>query len=236
MATTARPYEPSPGRSPVTLARARQALHAGTAVVLPNDAPLTHVVTATRARTVNEAKGRPPDQPVALWAHHPDTLAALDQIWDLAPATADTARRLLAAERLTVLVPLRHPASVPPWLTPAAKDGWTLLFGARPHPLSPLLDEHPVLYVSSANRTGHPPAATTADALRMFPPGVAVLEPPDPEPAPASPGPPRRATTTVRLHPDGRLQLHRPGAQDQHAPGPDDYLRHLRERYPAVHG
>ncbi|MGY3677649.1 hypothetical protein [Streptomyces sp. TE33382] len=39
---------------------ARRALREGTAVVLPNPAPLTHVVTAIRPHTVNEAKARPP--------------------------------------------------------------------------------------------------------------------------------------------------------------------------------
>ncbi|MFE5597488.1 hypothetical protein [Streptomyces sp. NPDC056549] len=52
------------------------------------------------------------------------------------------------------------------------KNGWMLLFGARWQPLHPLLDDHPVLYVSSANLTGHPPAADTGTALAMFPPTV----------------------------------------------------------------
>lgn len=229
---------PVPRRAPVTLARARRALREGSALVLPNESPLTHVVTATRARTVNEAKGRPSDRPVALWARHPDTLATLGRLWDLGPEAAETARWMLTAERLTVLLPLRDTALRPPWLAPAVKDGWMLLFGARSRPLRPLLDEHPVRYVSSANRTGRPPAATAEDALRMFPPGVEVLHLPDagPDSAVLEDPPPRRATTTVRLHPDGRLELHRHGAQDQHATGPEDYLRHLRERCPAVRG
>ncbi|NUS58327.1 MAG: hypothetical protein HOV66_26275, partial [Streptomycetaceae bacterium] len=58
-----------PGRAPATLHEARQALHDGSAVVLPNPAPLTRLVTARHPATVNEAKARPADQPVALWAH-----------------------------------------------------------------------------------------------------------------------------------------------------------------------
>ena len=230
MNTTARP----PRRAAVTLGRARQSLREGAAVVLPNAAPLTHVVTATRASTVNEAKGRPSDQPVALWAHHPDTLASLDQVWDLGREAAETARWMLAEERLTVLVPVRpDPSGRPAWLGPAVKDGWMLLFGARWQPLVPLLDEHPVLYVSSANRTGHPPAATAEDALRMFPPGVEVLRRPDGGTEPrAADGPARRATTTIRLHTDGSTKLHRHGAQDQDTTGPDAYLRRLRRRRP----
>ncbi|MCX5149951.1 Sua5/YciO/YrdC/YwlC family protein [Streptomyces sp. NBC_00320] len=217
-------------RGAVGLDDARQALGRGAAVVLPNPAPLTHVVTATRPQTVNEAKARPPGQPVALWAHHAETLRTLAEVTELDAAGTALAGRLLTEEHLTLLLPLRAGTRQPAWLAPACKDGWVLLFGARWQPLRPLLDEHRVLYVSSANRTGHPPAATTSEALAMFPATVPVLQPPHPVDDPAG-GPPRRATTTVTLHPDGRLTLHRHGAQDQPYPYPDEYLEHLRARY-----
>ncbi|MEU8775486.1 hypothetical protein [Streptomyces sp. NPDC048606] len=221
-----------PGRAPANLAEARRALRHGGAVVLPNPAPLTHVVTATTATAVNRAKRRPTEQPVALWAHHPGTLDTLTDLWDLAPHHRGTVLRLLAEEHLTVLLPLHARGTRPSWLEPAVKDGWMLLFGARPRPLRPLLDDHPVLYVSSANRTGHPPAGDTDSALAMFPPTVPVLHLADPEPAPRQAGTrERRATTTVRVTPDGGLRLHRHGAQDHPYPHPDDYLRHLRARY-----
>ncbi|MEU3861313.1 hypothetical protein AB0F03_28775 [Streptomyces sp. NPDC028722] len=224
-----------PRRTPVPLEDARRALRDGAAVVLPNPAPLTQVVTACRARAVNEAKGRPAGRPVALWAHHPDTLRALGHVWELGPGEGAVARWLLAHEHLTVLVRVRDTAAAPAWTGPALKDGWMLLFGARWQPLRPLLDEHPVLYVSSANRTGQPPAATTDEALDMFPARVPVLEPPEPDgPHTAAAGKARRATTTVRLHSGGRLELHRPGAQDQGRVRPDDYLPELRSRYAAA--
>lgn len=214
------------GRAPVSLERAASALGDGGAVVLPNPAPLTHVVAARGAPTVNAAKGRPAGQPVALWAHHPGTVRDLDGVWDLAPDDRALARWLLAAEHLTVLVPVRTDTEVPAWTAPAVKDSWMLLFGARWEPLRPLLDRHPVLYVSSANRTGCSPVATTADALAAFPAEVAVLAPPATE-APATE---RRATTTVRLRRDGGLDLHRDGAQNHDHPDPADYLRRLRGR------
>ncbi|GAA4800355.1 Sua5/YciO/YrdC/YwlC family protein [Streptomyces ziwulingensis] len=226
---------PSPGpgpvtRAPATLGQARDVLAAGGAVVLPNPAPLTHVVTATGATAVNRAKGRPADQPVALWAHDPETLRVLEPVWDLGPDGRALARRLLSEEHLTVLLPLRAGARRPHWTGPAAKDGWMLLFGARWQPVRPLLEDHPVLYVSSANRTGRPPAATTDEALTMFPAAVPVLAAPHPEDAreDARPSVPRRATTTVRLHPDGRPTLHRPGAQDAPYARPEEYLDRLR--------
>ncbi|HWU06447.1 MAG TPA: hypothetical protein VN520_08710 [Streptomyces sp.] len=222
-------------RAPVSLAQAGEALRDGAAVVLPNPAPLTHVVTGRRARAVNEAKGRPGGQPVALWAHHPDTLRDLDRIWGLGPGQRAIARWLLTREHLTVLVPVRDSGDMPAWAAPAVKDGWMLLFGARWQPLRPLLDQLPLLYVSSANRTGHPPAATTADALAMFPATVPVLSVPEQgqgqgDPDTVTAGTERQATTTVRLHLDGRLELHRHGAQDRGHADPGDYLRHLQAR------
>ncbi|MFJ4091526.1 hypothetical protein ACIPYS_08075 [Kitasatospora sp. NPDC089913] len=215
-----------PAREPSDLATVRAALALGRAVVLPNPAPLTCVVAATRPDAVNLAKQRPAEQAVALWAHHPRTLDALTERLDLGPDPLRLARRLLAEEHLTVLAPVRDPEEAPPWLAPATKDGWTLLFGTRWQPLAGLLDDFPVLYVSSANRTGHDPAPGPAEALAMFPPDVPVLG------SPGLAGRPddrrRAATTTVRLHPDGRLGLHRHGAQDRGFADPEQYLARLR--------
>jgi hypothetical protein len=142
------------------------------------------------------------------------------------------ARWLLAEEHLTVLVPVRDALDVPGWAAPAVRDGWMLLFGARWQPLLPLLDAQPMLYVSSANRARQPPATTTTDALAMFPLTVPVLAPLEPggSHTAVSSGP-RRATTTVRLHPDGHLELHRHGAQDERYATPDHYLHQLQARY-----
>ncbi|MEV0680089.1 hypothetical protein AB0I60_26560 [Actinosynnema sp. NPDC050436] len=200
-------------------AGARDALRAGAAVVLPNPAPLTHVVAATTPQAVNGTKGRPLDQAVAVWAHHPGTLAAVTAS---DPGLAVVARRLLVEERVTLLVPVH---AVPAWLAPATRDGWALLFGARWEAVLPVLDPFPVLYVSSANRTGGEPVATTADALTTFSADTPVLDLPDEEA-----GPVRRATTTLRLHPDGHLELHRRGAQDDLHDDPADYLHHVRTR------
>ncbi|KJY25954.1 hypothetical protein [Streptomyces sp. NRRL S-495] len=221
-----------PARRLSELAAVRAALARGRAVVLPNPAPLTCVVAATRPDAVNTAKQRPAEQAVALWAHHPRTLDALTERLDLGPDALRLARRLLAEEHLTVLAPVRRPEEAPPWLAPATKNGWTLLFGARWQPLAGLLDDFPVLYVSSANRTGHDPAPGSAEALAMFPPGVPVLRSPVPDDDPDDPdGPRRAATTTVRLHPDGRLDLHRHGAQDRAFADPGQYLARLRSHW-----
>ncbi|MFD7908539.1 hypothetical protein ACFV4G_40650 [Kitasatospora sp. NPDC059747] len=205
----------------------RRALAEGRAVVLPNPAPLTCVVTATRPEAVNLAKRRPAGQAVALWAHHPDTLGRLAGLLDLGPATLRLARRLLDEELVTLLVPVREPGSAPPWLAPATQDGWTLLFGALWKPLADLLEPFPVLYVSSANRTGQLPSPTPADAAVAFGPDVPVLA----DPVPADTAATRRATTTVRLDSDGRMDVHRHGAQDGGHGGAEEYLAHLGRTY-----
>jgi L-threonylcarbamoyladenylate synthase len=214
-----------PDRGTVGLNGARTALAARSAVVLPNPAPLTSVVAATDPTVVNTAKHRPPAQPVALWAHHPDTWTFIADVLDLTEDRAAFARRLLVDELLTVLLPLRD-AHLPVWLAPASKDGWTLLFGTRWLPLRPLLTPFPVLYVSSANTTGHKPAATAAEALTMFDENTPVLGTADLR-TPHDPAP-RQATTTIRLHPGGRLDIHRNGAQDRAHDNAAAYLSHLR--------
>ncbi|MER5553807.1 hypothetical protein ABT001_19410 [Streptomyces sp. NPDC002793] len=215
----------------VGVERVHQSLSHGRAVVLPNPAPLTCVVAATTPHAVNLAKGRPADQAVALWIHHSRTLATVIDALDLGPDLAAAARRLLTEERVTLLAPLREGLPLPDWMGPAAKDGWTLLFGARWAPLLPVLEEHPLLYVSSANRTGHPPAATASDARAMFPDDVPVLDPAElPGAHEEREGTPRAATTTVRLHRDGSVGVHRNGAQDRLYPS-GGYVDHLRTTY-----
>ncbi len=200
----------------------------------------TSTVAGTDPRAVNTAKGRPADQAVALWAHHPRTLRALTGVLALNAGSVAVARRLLTDERVTLLVPLSAGAQRVDWLEPASQDGWALLFGTRWAPLLPVLDDFPVLYVSSANRTGQPPAATAGEAVAMFPPATAVLgtasladsdTDTDIGTGTEDRRPGRSATTTLRLHPDGRVDLHRHGAQDQPYPSADGYLDHIRTAY-----
>jgi L-threonylcarbamoyladenylate synthase len=208
------------GRStPTALTGARDVLRGGGAVVLPNPSPLTSVVAATAPEVVNAAKGRPVDQSVALWITD-------DERWDeFAPFVAldapvrDLARRLLVAELVTLLVPVRDQ---PSWAAPATRDGKTLLFGARWPPLEPVFDGVGRLHVSSANRTGQAPVASAAQARLVFPGDVHVLDLDDGRPAGG-----RMATTTLQLHPDRSLTHVRAGAQDHAHGGAAAYLTHL---------
>lgn len=208
---------------------AADALQAGGAVILPNPSPLTYVVAAVTPGAVNDAKGRPTGQEVALWIHDDAVWGDLGTELALAPAALRTAFALLRDELVTLLVPVRADARPSPWTGPALRDGHLLLFGAHWRPLSPLLTGFPHLYVSSANRTGQPPADTAARATAMFGPGIPVVD----ADALRLPGNPHAATTMLRIGSGGELSLVRQGAQDRaHGPDPDLYLAHLR----AAHG
>ncbi|GGW13280.1 hypothetical protein GCM10018980_77610 [Streptomyces capoamus] len=50
-----------------------------------------------------------------------------NRVWDLTSDSGRLARRLLAEEHLTLLVPLRQGTDRPAWLQPAVKDNWVLL-------------------------------------------------------------------------------------------------------------
>ncbi|MGW3339155.1 hypothetical protein ACWDCL_16960 [Streptomyces sp. NPDC001009] len=217
-----------PATAALDTGRAADALTTGRAAVLPNPSPLTYVVAATDPQAVNRAKGRPTDQEVALWVHGDATWTSLAPALDLTPAALDTALDLLRVELLTLLVPVRADTPPPDWATPALRDGHLLLFGAHWQPLAPLLARFPLLYVSSANRTGQTPAPTATRAAAMFGPGVPVTDADHLRSA----GTPHSATTMLRIAPDGNLTHVRHGAQDHaHGPDPSRYLEHL-ERTP----
>ncbi|MGW0964677.1 hypothetical protein [Streptomyces sp. NPDC002516] len=204
---------------------AADALASGQAVILPNPSPLTYVVAATDPRVVNNAKGRPAGQEVALWVHDDTTWADLSPALDLTPGALDTALDLLRTELVTLLVPLRKDATPPAWALPAGRDSHLLLFGARWQPLVPLLERFPRLYVSSANRTGQAPAPNAAQAATMFGPDIHITD----ADALRDIDAPHHATTMLRIAPDGTLTHVRHGAQDRaHGPDPAQYLEYLR--------
>ncbi|MCZ4122721.1 hypothetical protein [Streptomyces sp. H39-S7] len=213
-----------PAATPLATGPAADALLGGRAVILPSPSPLTYVVAATTARAVNEAKARPAGQEVAVWVHAATTWTDLLPALDLTPAAVATAWDLLRIERVTLLVPVRPESPPPPWAAPALRDGHLLLFGACWPPLAVLLARFPRLYVSSANRTGQPPAPTAARAAAMFGPDIPVTDADHLRDNHI----PHAATTMLRITPDGALHHIRHGAQDHaHGPDPRSYVDHL---------
>lgn len=210
--------------TPLQTGAAAEALAAGRAAILPNPSPLTYVVAATSPQAVNTAKARPVDQEVALWVHDETAWSELTPYLALTPRALSTALTLLRSELITLLVPVHTDTPPSAWAAPALRDGHLLLFGARWQPLAHLLERFPRLYVSSANRTGHPPAATTAEAAAMFGPGIPIAD----ADVLRVPGTPHAATTMLRIAPDGALTHIRHGAQDRaHGPDPAVYLERL---------
>ncbi|MFJ4479513.1 Sua5/YciO/YrdC/YwlC family protein [Streptomyces xanthochromogenes] len=213
-----------PATTPLDIGTAANALATGQAVILPNPSPLTYVVAATTPEAVNNAKARPADQEVALWVHSDTTWTELTPELDLTPAALGTALNLLRVEMITLLVPVRIDTVPPVWATPALRDGHLLLFGAHWPPMARLLARFPRLYVSSANRTGRPPAPTATHATAMFGPDIPVVD----ADRLRDTGTLHAATTMLRIASDGTLTHIRHGAQDHaHGSNPQHYLRHL---------
>ena len=119
---------------------------------------------------------------------------------------------------------------MPEWLAPAIKDGWVLFFDGYWGPLALLWLTFPFLYGSSANRTGEAPAASATEARAQFPAGTVIIDA-DHLRTPAAA---YRASTMIRVEPDGRLSLHRSGIQDQEAGEADILLDRLREFRSAI--
>lgn len=145
------------------LAQASAALHDGDAVVIPFPSPLPYAVAATEAAAVNQAKGRPRDQPCGM------LLAAAGDLvphLDLDPATIELSIWIAQVEQANLLVPLRPDA--PRWLRRGSANnrvGVALAWLAQTRPLA---REFGHLFVSSANRTGGPVGVTAPEADAIF--------------------------------------------------------------------
>lgn len=214
---------PEPSLPGIT--EATEALATGRVAVLPNPTPLIYGIAGTTPHAVNVAKGRPRDQAVSVWLHDAAAWHDLVPALNLRPTALRTAFTLLRRELVTLLVPLADHAPLPGWISPAVREGHASLYGGRWAPLTRLLADFPKLYLSSANRTGHPPAATAAQAATIFGMHVPVVD----GDALRDLHRPHSSTTMLRIAPDGDLTLVRHGAQDA-ANGPDlaAYLKRLR--------
>ncbi|WP_405591063.1 Sua5/YciO/YrdC/YwlC family protein [Streptomyces sp. NBC_01190] len=209
------------------LAGVTRALDTGEAVLLPTPSPLPYVVAGRVAERVNTAKGRPAGQAVALWV--PD-LAPVTPWIALAPHHLPLLRWLLVKELVTVLVPVRPSGLTPSWVAPALRDGHVLLAGPGLPALNALHAGPRPLYVSSGNRTTHPPVATAAEAAATFGPDVLVLDGDEFRDAAVR----HASSTMLRFGPRAELDVVRHGIQDAPFADGETYLKDLRERLPAV--
>lgn len=204
-----------------TLERAIDVLQDGQAVVVANPSPMTYGVVARAARTVNVFKGRAAEQAVGISVHSPATRDELFRVLDL-PQDAIAMVDVALGERISVLAPVRPDAVVSEWLAPAVQDGWVVFFDGSWAPLAPIWQRFPVLYGSSANRSGEAPAATADEARAHFPTAAVIVDADHLR----TPSKPHGASTMIRVDPTGEPTLHRPGIQDRTA-GPETLLTHL---------
>ncbi len=206
------------------VARARAALRAGAAVLLPLPSPLPYAVAATSAAVVNTTKGRPAQQPAGCLVPTLDDVRGCLDLTDDAFALAGW---LADAERLTLFLPVRDDA-VPDWLRPSVSGGCAGLMTACLPPFAPLLRELGRLFLSSGNRTTQVPATTAAEADAQFDGALLTL---DGEPW-RDPSVEHGSTTTLQVERDGRLLLRRPGSNDRASGGtPETYVAELRRRW-----
>lgn len=201
-----------------------KALDEGAAVVLPFPTPLPYVVTGADAGAVNEAKGRPRDQPTGLGVAD----FSLVEPWlALDAATAALARWLTDELLLNLFVPVREDA--PDWLRPAA-SGLTGVTTAGMAATRPLFLRHGGhLALSSGNRTGEEVATTAAQADAVFDGRLLVFDGDDDR----DPDVPSGSAAIVIVRPGGELELAREGIQTA-GRDPETYLDELR-RGPGGH-
>jgi tRNA A37 threonylcarbamoyladenosine synthetase subunit TsaC/SUA5/YrdC len=199
------------------------ALRRGEAVLVPFPSPLPYAVAATTAAAVNEAKGRPPDQPCGI------LLASADDVLphvDLDRATADLARWLGEIEQANLFLPLRPGA--PDWLAASAVDGIVGITLAWLTQTRPLAGEFGHLWVSSANRTAGPVGVTAPEVDTIFAGERLVLD--GDAVRDASPAHGSAPITEVGRH--GRLRVARDGVNNRDlAADHAAYLAGLRTRY-----
>lgn len=198
------------------------ALAAGRPVVLPNATPLAYMVVATSPLEVNRLKGRPLHQNVGITLYDDADWRAVQPALDLAPDAFARMLELMRRELLSFLAPMRRGAELPEWLRPAVRDDWLGVFAGQWQPLTPLWERFPRLFGSSANRTGHSPAGSAAEAAAVLGHKTVVVDGDAQRDVAAT----RGATTILRIWPDGTIALHRTGAHDAGLSA-HDYLARL---------
>ncbi len=179
------------------LDRALEVLRASGVVAFPTESSYGLAADALSLRALErlaQIKGERADRPPPLLVDGP---AMLHQLVSILPQRAQELIDRFWPGPLTLVLPAK------PYLpTPLVSDGFV---GVRqsPHPIAQALVHafaRPIT-ATSANRTGHPPAHSASAATL---PGVECIL----DGGPTSGAPP---STVARVHPDGRIELLRPG-------------------------
>ncbi len=157
----------------MTIDEAVVALEAGKIVGIPTDTVYGLAVRPTDRRAVEALfvlKGRPVGRPVALLVA---SVGQAEEIVVLGPAARQLARRHWPGA-LTLVAPAA--VALPPWVGDAERMTVGVRMPDHPAALALLAALGP-LAVTSANRSGEPPALDDAEACRIFGDAVAGYVP-----------------------------------------------------------
>lgn len=201
---------------------AENRLSRGEPIIIPTPSPLAYVLFGDAPASVNQAKGRPADQPAGIV---PATLGVIRPFLAADDAIAELIGWLIFDAHVSVLAPVVQ--DVPAWLAPAVVKGMAAVAGAWLPQLDPLFRSRAYAYSSSANVTQTQPATTAAEADAAFGGRLTVI---DGDPY-RSPGIEHGSTTMVSVGRDGTLALVRHGINDAASDSDDQFLSRLRTRY-----
>ncbi len=159
-----------PAHDPQSINLTAEALRRGALVVIPTDT--VYGVAAwpwedTFVSRLYEAKGRPEGKAIPLLVGH---TTQLDQVTQAMPKGAQYLAQHFWPGPLTLVVP-KHP-SLPPAVSPYPTVG--VRMPNHPDALALLRLTGP-LAVTSANRSGHPPAHTAAEAAAQLGNAVTII-------------------------------------------------------------
>ncbi|NPA93633.1 MAG: threonylcarbamoyl-AMP synthase, partial [Chloroflexi bacterium] len=159
-----------PAHDPQAINLAAEALRRGELIVMPTDTVYGVAAWPWEDAFVSrlyEAKGRPEEKAIPLLV---GSAAQLGQVTQAMPAGAQRLAQHFWPGPLTLVVP-KHP-SLPPAVSPYPTVG--VRMPNHPDALALLRLTGP-LAVTSANRSGHPPARTAAEAAAQLGDAVAII-------------------------------------------------------------
>jgi tRNA A37 threonylcarbamoyladenosine synthetase subunit TsaC/SUA5/YrdC len=202
-----------------SIATALASLDHSQPIGVPGPLPLPYVVAARSAKTVNDMKHRPSDQPVTILL---DSLEKLRECTGFSPRTLSLASWLSSEHLIHLQIPLQHDA--PEWASGAVSKGVLGVSLAWRRDLAGLFGEAGYVYASSANITGETPAATVAQLESALGANFPILVD-NPELAGQSQA---QSGVIVRVFEDAKVELVRPGIQNElSGESGEDYLKHL---------
>ena len=199
------------------------------AIAVPGPEPFPYVLVAFSAATINEAKGRPAEQPAVLIL---DDLDRVSSFVSLDKETLSYSRWLTCDGWIHLVLPVT--GELPEWAHGAVRKGMLGVSMAWQPQLRGLLSRRGYLFATSANMTGDAPVGSAAEVDAMFGSRMLVVD------TDAERDPNRAVSGMIARVMNGLVtELARPGFQNEEAGlSPEDYVAGLPDlwRTQAVSG